>query len=448
MTTFVCVFISMKMKKLVILAIAAALCFNLSAVAIKGIDDAATVGIYIKDLRNGKIVADHQSALAMTPASVMKCLTTATAMKILGPGYRFETPVYLVGTKRGSTLNGRVVIEASGDPAVDSRYFADRAGFTDSIVALLSRNGIRQLRGDIVVDQSRFSDVGPSSRWEIDDVAWDYGAPFYGFNFADNLVTLDLSSLETEPRLVKFNVTRGAKSGDFDLVRGIYSTDLRVDGKLGKRKSVETTVPDPVALFKVKMMSALRDAGVTYELLATADGDTIDVYRHQSPSVAEIARSLMHRSDNMMADAMLRAVSEKKTLAAAVGAELKLWDSLEVKLNPVRIFDGSGLVRVDAITPRALGDVLVAMAGDSAYVAAFPLVGFDGTVKNFLRDTPLEGKMALKSGSMTAVRCYAGYKLDGEGKPTHAVVIMVNNSFLKPAELRKCLQNYLLSIFA
>lgn len=437
----------MKMKKLIILAIAAALISNLSAAPIKGIDDAATVGVYIKDLRNGNIVAEHQSAAAMTPASVMKCLTTATAMKILGPEYRFETPVYLVGTQRGSTLNGRVVIEASGDPTVDSRYFADRVGFTDSIIALLSRNGIKQLRGDIVVDQTRFSDVGPSPRWEIGDVAWDYGAAFYGFNFADNLVAVDLTTLETEPRLVKFDVKRGDKSGSFDLVRGVGSTTLRVDGKIGKRKSVDTTVPDPVALFKVKMMSALRDAGVTYELLATAGGDTIDVYRHQSPSVAEISRSLMHRSDNMMADAMLRAVSEKKSLAAAVATELKLWDSLEVKLSPVKIHDGSGLVRVDAITPRALGELLSAMAGDTAYVSAFPLVGFDGTVRNFLRDTPLEGKMALKSGSMTAVRCYAGYKLDGDGKPTHAVVIMVNHSFLKPAELRKSLQAYLLSIF-
>lgn len=438
----------MKMKKLVILAIAALLCSHLSAVSIKGIDEAATVGIYIKDLRNGKIVVEHQSARAMTPASVMKCLTTATALKILGPDYRFETPVYLVGTQRGSTLNGRVVIGASGDPTVDSRYFADRVGFTDSIVALLARNGIRQLRGDIVVDQSRFSDVGPSSRWEIDDVAWDYGASFHAFNFADNVVTLDLATLETEPRLVKFKVSRGSKSGEFNLVRGIYSTDLRVDGKLGKRKSVETTVPDPVAVFKVKMMSALRDAGVTYERLDAAGGDTIDVYRHLSPSLAEIGRSLMHRSDNMMADALLRAVSGKKTLAEAVDAELGLWDSLDVKLRPVRIFDGSGLVRVDAITPRALGDVLVAMAGDSVYVASFPLVGFDGTVRNFLRDTPLEGKMALKSGSMTAVRCYAGYKLDGEGKPTHAVVLMINNSFLTPADLRKCLQGYLLSVFS
>lgn len=417
------------------------------ASSLKGIDDAASVGIYIKDLRTGNITAEHQSARAMTPASVMKCLTTATAFKTLGADYRFVTPVYLVGTQRGNTLTGRIVVSASGDPSIDSRHFTDSISFTDSIVSLLTRNGISQLRGEIVVDQSRFSDVGPSPRWEIDDVAWDYGAPFYGFNYADNLVTLDLSTLETNPRLVKFDVKRGDKSGSFDLVRGVGSTTLRVDGKIGKRKSVDTPAPNPAELFKVKMMSALRDAGIIFERLDAADGDTIDVYNHQSPTLAEIGKSLMHRSDNMMADALLRSTTENKTLKAAIDAELKLWDSLAVDLKPVRIHDGSGLVRVDAITPRALGDMLAAMSADSAYVATFPLAGFDGTVKSFLRETPLEGKFALKSGSMTAVRCYAGYKLDADGTPTHAVVLMVNNSFLKPADLRKCLQNYLLSIF-
>lgn len=438
----------MQMKKLVILAIAAVSISNLSGAELPGIDDAASVGVYVKDLRNGKLLAEHQSSKAMTPASVMKCLTTATAMRLLGPDYRIETPVYLVGVKRGATLNGRVVIDAAGDPTIDSRYFADCAGFTDSVAALLSRNGIRQLRGDIVVSQSRFSDVGPSLRWEVDDLAWDYGAAFYGFNYADNVVTLDLPTLKIEPQLVRFNVARGSNVGDFELVRGINSTDLRVDGKIGKRKSVEVSAPDPVAVFKVKMMAVLRDAGIVFERLDSDEGgDTIDVYRHMSPTVAEIGRSLMHRSDNMMADAMLMAVSEKKTRAAAIAVETRLWDSLEVALRPARIFDGSGLVRVDALTPKGLGEVLAAMATDSAYVSTFPLVGFDGTVKNFLRDTRLEGRMALKSGSMTAVRCYAGYKLDGEGRPTHAVVLMVNNSFLKPADLRKCLQNYLLSLF-
>lgn len=415
---------------------------------VTGIDDAASVAVYVKDLRTGKMLADYQSAKALTPASVMKSLTVATALRTLGAEYRFETPVYFIGHRRGDLFSGRVVVAASGDPTIDSRYFSEKAGFTDSIAEMLVKNGIKRLRGDIEVEQSRFKDCGPSLRWEIEDVAWEYGAAFHGFNYADNLVSLDLESLKTDPRLVKFNVARGEKKGKFELVRGINSTELRVDGAFGKRSSVLTTVPDPSAVFKVKMMSALEDAGIVYEAGRAGDaGDTIAVYRHLSPTAAEISRSLMCRSDNMMADAMLRAVSDEKTLAASLAVEKALWDSLGVSLKSTRILDGSGLARANALPARVLGEILADMSGDTAYVSAFPLVGFDGTVKNFLRDTPLEGRMALKSGSMTGVRCYAGYKLDGEGRPTHAVVLMVNNSFLKAAELRKTLERYLLALF-
>lgn len=415
---------------------------------IKGLDEAANVGVYVKDLRNGKIVADIQSAKALTPASVLKSLTVASAISILGPDYRFETPVYLVGHRRGDLFTGRIVVSASGDPSIDSRYFKQYGGFTDSIASLLINSGVKRMRGEIVVDQSRFRDCGPSLKWEMEDLAWDYGAAFRGFNYADNVVTINLQDMKTEPRLVKFNVIRGSQKGDLELVRGLNSTDVIVNGKIGKRKSVLASVPDPSSVFKVKMMSALEDAGIVYEnSRMDGDADTVAVYRHISPSAVEICKSLMHRSDNMMADAMLRALSETKTLDAALSVEKQLWDSLGVSLAPSRILDGSGLIRVDAITPKAMGEMLVKMAGDTAYVSTFPLAGFDGTVKGFLRDTPLEGKMALKSGSMTAVRCYAGYKLDGEGKPTHAVVIMINNSFLKSADLRKVLQNYLLSLF-
>lgn len=437
------------LKKIVTVAVVLLSCHFIGfSSPITGIDEGASVGVYVRDLRSGKILADYQSAKALTPASVMKSLTVATAMRMLGAEYRFETPVYFIGHKRGDLFSGRIVVRGSGDPTIDSRHFPAKIGFTDSIADMLVRSGIKRLRGDVEVEQSQFKDCGPSLRWEIEDLAWDYGAAFHGFNYADNVVSLDLSSMKTDPRLVKFDVVRGEKKGEFELVRGINSTELRVNGAIGKRKSVLTTVPDPSAVFKVRMMSALEDAGIVYEAARTDNaGDTMAVYTHRSPTAAEISRSLMCRSDNMMADAMLRAVSAEKTLSAALAVENALWDSLGVSLKSTRIIDGSGLARVNALPARVLGEVLTDMAVDTAYVSTFPLVGFDGTVKNFLRDTPLEGRMALKSGSMTGVRCYAGYKLDGEGRPTHAVVLMVNNSFLKASELRKVLERYLLALF-
>ena len=64
-----------------------------------------------------------------------------------------------------------------------------------------------------------------------------------------------------------------------------------------------------------------------------------------------------------------------------------------------------------------------------------------------LADTRLKGALALKSGSMSGVLCYAGYKIDTSGNPTHVVVIMVNGFTCKVAEVRKAIASYLLTIF-
>ena len=66
-----------------------------------GIDgeESTSVGIYIKDLESGEVVLDHNSQLALTPASVMKCITAATALSVNGASGRFVTPVALRGAK-------------------------------------------------------------------------------------------------------------------------------------------------------------------------------------------------------------------------------------------------------------------------------------------------------------------------------------------------------------
>lgn len=55
--------------------------------------------------------------------------------------------------------------------------------------------------------------------------------------------------------------------------------------------------------------------------------------------------------------------------------------------------------------------------------------------------------MALKSGSMNGVLCYAGYKLDASRRPTHVVVIMVNGFNCRAADVRVAIRKYLLTLF-
>ncbi|MDE5657351.1 MAG: D-alanyl-D-alanine carboxypeptidase, partial [Muribaculaceae bacterium] len=96
-----------------------------------GIDgeESTSIGIYIKDIRSGKVLVDHNSQMALTPASILKCVTTATALQILGPDYRFTTSVSMRGSATKGVLNGDLIISGAADPTLESSQFTHNLGF-------------------------------------------------------------------------------------------------------------------------------------------------------------------------------------------------------------------------------------------------------------------------------------------------------------------------------
>ena len=104
-----------------------------------GIDgeDATSVGIYIKDLTTGNIIAEKNASMAQTPASVMKAVTTATVLSICGADTVFTTSVGLTGNVGGGVCSGNLLIRACADPTIESDYFKANKGFCDSIVVSL-----------------------------------------------------------------------------------------------------------------------------------------------------------------------------------------------------------------------------------------------------------------------------------------------------------------------
>ena len=177
------------------------------------------------------------------------------------------------------------------------------------------------------------------------------------------------------------------------------------------------------------------------------------VYVHQSPLLQEIASSLLFRSDNMYAEAVLRAVAlHDNTFASremALKSERSVLNAWGIDTDGQIIYDGSGLSRTNHYSPYFLASVLKAAATDSEigllYPTLLPVCGQEGTVKRLLKGTELEGKIALKSGSMTRVQCYAGYY--PAGNPKYAVVVMANNFRCNYDALKKSIETLLLELF-
>ncbi len=68
-------------------------------------------------------------------------------------------------------------------------------------------------------------------------------------------------------------------------------------------------------------------------------------------------------------------------------------------------------------------------------------------MRGFLAKSDLTGKIALKTGSVSSVQAYAGYKLDNQGKPTHVVVILVNGFFCPRKQVREGSEKLLINTF-
>ena len=411
-----------------------------------------SVGIYIKSLVDDSVVVSNNADIALTPASTMKALTTATAMTLLGNDFTFQTPVRLEGKRHGKHWHGDIVIESCGDPTIDSEYFAERGGFCDSIAVALQRYGINHIDGNIVIRES-LPDPGPNDQWEIEDVAWPYGAGLFGMNYRDNTVKLYPITGEMEPFVPNLSVTLKRGRGN-NLKRGVESDNLIVTCRNMKNKKwcVNTTMPNPAIVVQHSLSEKLAENDISIggnSINFDKDSTATTIYRHLSAPTSEIFRSLMHRSDNLFAEGILHAFTPQCTIDSAITIEKELWHERGVSdIADMLIYDGSGLTRGNKLAPRVLGDILEWMAHSiyaDKYVSYFPKAGVDGTMKSFGADTPLSGSIALKTGSVRAVQCYAGYKLGDKGVPTHVVVVMVEGFSCQRAKVKKAIEDLLLS---
>lgn len=420
--------------------------------------DATSVGIYISDLSDGNVIADINADIALTPASVMKSITSATALSILGPEFTFDTPIILEGRRTPGNKcrwEGNLIIDASGDPTMGSDEFKAYQGMSDSICSHLRKLGINDITGAVVIRED-MPGAGAIPQWECEDIAWPYGAGIFDFNWAGNYVRVYPASGKTIPASNLKVTLKKSKDGSTDLLRGIDSENLTVwaSAKNGKNPkwNVNATVPDPGEVYANMLKGKLRSMGIkinSKKVKVAPQTDPKAVYTHRSPRLDSICKLLMKKSDNLFAEGVLRAIAPGKSRSDCIKAEKAFWADRGIESKYTIINDGSGLTRANRLSPRFIGEVLTSMARSDlwrTYIECFPIAGVDGTLKPFLKDTELQGRLVMKTGSVSSVQTYAGYLLDDQGKPSHIVVVMVNGFFCPRRDLRKQIEKYLLDI--
>lgn len=419
--------------------------------------DAMNAGIYVYDIELDSTIIEYQSKKVFTPASITKALTSATALTLLPDDFKFETKIFIVGHIKNNVLYGDIVINATGDATIESKHFPSNLGLCDSIVKRLKALHIEKIEGKCRINPTNFNiDCGINPNWEIEDVAWSYGAGLYPFNYKNNTTNLSIKNgnIKTVPYThdISYTILKN-DNNSVDLMRPFYSNDLYIQGNVNNSYSNSISIPFPEDVFFDELSQMLSENNIEINnnsIEGINNYNNTLLYTHYSPSIHEILKSLMIRSDNLFAESMLRAISKGNSLKHAISKELSTWENRGLNTDFITIRDGSGLSRTNRISPLFMGKMLNWMANSkyaNAYISYFPKAGIDGTLKNFLKDSRLEGKIVLKTGSMNGVQCYAGYKLDENQNPTHIIVIMINNFFCKRAELKKEIENLLLNTF-
>ena len=369
--------------------------------ATRGID-AGSSSMLVIDLSDGGVIGEYNSSLPLIPASIMKCITTATLMSEAGHERQFETKVYTDGEIEDGILKGNIIIEGSGDPSLNSRYLPEGGNICEEITTALLEKGIGCVQGRIIIDENIWSGPAVPPSWASGDLSQAYGTGSHGLNFEDNA-------------------------------------------------SGKSSVANPSAIFQARMKAIFMKAGISLDNEDLREGSRKLLTVHRSLPLDDVMRSCMMRSDNQYAEALLRTFAVLKgkdgSTSRAADLEKQYWSKRKKPLKGVEIVDGSGLSRSNRMTADFMASVLSDMSTDVYYASLFPLAGQEGTLRNFLAGTPLDSYVALKTGSMKGIQCYAGYKLDENYAPTHVIVVMLNN-MTDRASARKGVSKILLDIFA
>lgn len=362
-----------------------------------------SVAVVVADLRDGRIIDSHNASLPLIPASILKSVTTATLLSNVGKDFRYATEVFADGPVEDGVLRGNLIVKGACDPTLGSSEEPPSADIASEVSEALRAACIRKVEGAIVLDEDDFTGPSCPPSWLAADLPHAYGTGSHAINYADN--------------------ASGSRS-----------------------------VADPGSRLLVRLRTALGRDGVSVGAEPLPAGKRRILASHLSAPVDEIMRSCMMRSDNLFAESMLRTLSARLggdgSTADGARRELSFWRDAAMPLDGVEIVDGSGLSRSNRVTADFMSSLLTTMSADPYYASFFPLAGMEGTLKKFLADTPLEGYIAMKTGSMKGIQCYAGYKLDDDYRPTHVVVVIVNDLTGSRAAMRQAASRYLLSLFS
>jgi D-alanyl-D-alanine carboxypeptidase/D-alanyl-D-alanine-endopeptidase (penicillin-binding protein 4) len=413
-------------------------------------------GVFVMSAKDGRVLYTHNSDQLFTPASNMKVYTTAVALDLLGPDYRWRTSVYAnKAPDANGTINGDLTLFGRGAPDLLSKSKGDAPSLT-RLADQLFQAGVREVRGNIVGDNSYFRGELFGIGWQWNDIQWYFGAEPSALSIDENSVEVTIApgnkqggsanvviNPNSSPIQLQ-NETKTAEPGDaasIGIMRQLSGNELRVWGEFpvnGHAFSAFLSVHDPSLWAATLFKQALIARGIRVSGEARSrDFRSAEIEKSDPQKSAELAyedseplSAIIHHtnkeSDNLYAELLLRTIGKERGASVpdpnprknrergddeSGTAVVRSWlKSKGIATDGLAIQDGSGLSRLDLITPETTARLLLAMstsASAGVFHDSLPIAGRDGTLNSRLKK--LTGRIFAKTGTLTFVHSLSGY---------------------------------------
>ncbi len=395
---------------------------------------AQNTAVRIVSMKTGKEILSQNASQALMPASNMKVITSAAALSLLKPEFRFKTQFFTDGYINGSNLKGNLYLKGFGDPVLTDERLAE-------LVQELRYAGVETITGDLIVDDSFFDQKHTGKGWKSTYGAASYSARISALSLNLNTVEVRVrptqagqpAAINLKPANTFFEVVNQTRTSagrtrlkiSRDLVNGknriIVSGNLYVRG----RTEIEQINLDKPSLYvgnvtqgllkreQIQLQGRLKKA-------ATPAGSRL-LASTLSPPLNEVVAELNKKSVNLIAENLLKflgatfkgapgtaekgaAVIKEKFLVAQVGLPANL---------PIVIADGSGLSPLNRMSADVLTRVLQHMFEQFDvsvdFMSSMAIAGVDGTLKKRMNTPALKRRVRAKTGFINGVSALSGY---------------------------------------
>ena len=404
--------------------------------------------IFIQSTSNPIPLASWHAHTKRFPASVIKLLTTYSALMELGYDYRWETKFYHTGTIKRGILRGDLVVKASGDPTLKTRN-------VDSIVSALKSHGIRRITGNIILDKSIFRISSRNNSGFDKNKYSPYNAMPDALMFNQRKSTVCVTPhgrkiyIDKDVPDLSYNVINKLKSVNGSC-RGnrawprvsIRQNNIIFSGKISKHcpnRKVCKVITKPHLSFYYTLKKKIQKSGIKYSgkmKLKKTPRSAKYLFSHYSKSLEEVISVTAKKSNNVFARQIMLTLGvtqygEPGTLQKGRnGVERILKRHHILEIGRTFIENGSGLSRISKVTAKSLGNLLLdgyQNYGDR-WMQTLSIAGIDGTIRRRFRYASVYGRAWMKTGTIRGVANIAGY-VEGISGERYVVVVLVNDKY-------------------